>query len=225
VAYSIIAPTFDRDILDLTRVDKPSLMRQLVDLAPAYSGQIVTYENLAGRLRSGGSPTTLAHHLDLLSDAGIMTRLPKYSGSAARRAASNPKLLVLNSGLMTALSGYSFDEARNDRTFWGRIIETAVGAHLHNTLETAMHLAYWRAHADEVDFVLYQGPRVLGIEVKTDRWRGSLPGLSAFKKRFPKAETLLVGGQGRVRANQVPLNEFLAEPASHWLNREGAGRA
>ena len=223
VVYSIIAPIFDRDILARTRVDRPSLMRQLVDLAPEYSGQIVTYEHLAGRLRSGGSPTTLAHYLDLLSDAGIMTRLPKYAGSAVRRAASNPKLLVLNPGLMTALSGYSFNEARDDRTFWGRIIETAVGAHLHNTLEAAMHLSYWRDDPHEVDFVLYQGPRVLGIEVKSGRRRRALPGLTAFKERFPKAETLLVGGRRGVRTNQVPLNEFLAEPASHWLSREGLG--
>lgn len=223
LAYSIIAPIFERDILGLTRVDRPSLMRQLVDLAPEYSGQIVTYEHLAGRLRSGGSPTTLAHYLDLLSAAGIMTRLSKYAGSAVRRAASNPKLLVLNTALMTALSGYSFEEARNDRTFWGRIIETVVGAHLHNTLETAMHLTYWRDDPREVDFVLFQGPRVLGIEVKTDRWRGSLSGLSAFKKRFPKARTLLVGGQSGVRANQVPLNEFLSEPASHWLSGKEFG--
>ncbi|WP_419166742.1 ATP-binding protein [Candidatus Palauibacter sp.] len=225
VAHSIIAPTIDRDILDLTRVDRPSAMCQLVDMAPEYSGQVVTYEHLAGRLRSGGSPTTLAHYLDLLSDAGIMTRLSKYAGSAVRRAASNPKLLVLNPGLMTALSGYSFDEARNDRTFWGRIVETAVGAHLHNTLEAAMHLAYWRDDPHEVDFVLFQGPRVLGVEVKSGRQRRALPGLAAFKKRFPKAETLLVGGRSGVRTNQVPLNEFLAEPASHWLSGKGWGPA
>ena len=221
VAHSILAPVFGRDILKLTRVDRPSLMRQLVDLAPQYSGQIVQYQRLVGRLRCGGNPTTLAHYLDLLSDAGIMTHLPHYSGSALSMSTSNPKLLVLNTALMTARSGYSFEEARGDRTFWGRIIETAVGAHLHNTLETSMHLAYWRDDPYEVDFVLFQGPHVLGIEVKSGRWRGSLPGLTAFKKRFPNAETLLVGGRSGTRTNQVPLNEFLAQPASHWLRRKG----
>lgn len=223
VTYSIIAPVFERDILALTRVDRPSLMRQLLDLAPQYSGQIVPYHRLVGRLRGGGNPTTLAHYLDLLSDAGIMTYLPRYSGSALSRSTSNPKLLVLNTALMTARSGYSFDEARTDRTFWGRIVETAVGAHLHNTLETSMHLAYWRDDPYEVDFVLFQGPHVLGIEVKTGRWRDGLPGLAAFKKRFPNAQTLLVGGGGGTRQNHVPLNEFLAEPARYWLSGEGLG--
>ena len=212
VAYSIIAPVFGRDILALTRVDKPSLMRQLVDLVPDYSGQIVRYDHLVGRLRGTGHTTTVAHYLELLSDAGIVAQLPKYSGSAVRRTESHPKLNVLNTGLMTALSGYSLEQARADRTFWGRLVESAVGAHLHNTLEVSMRLAYWRDDPHEVDFVLAQGPRVLGIEVKSSQRVRALPGLAAFEKRFPRARTLLVGGRGG-----LPLNEFLAQSASFWL--------
>ena len=212
VAYSIIAPVFGRDILALTRVDKPALMRQLVDLVPEYSGQIVKYDHLGGRLRGTGQAATIAHYLDMLSDAGIVTQLPKYSGSAVRRTESNPKLNVLNTGLMTALSGYYLEQALNDRTFWGRLVESAVGAHLHNTREVSMRLSYWRDDPFEVDFVLSQGPRVLGIEVKSSQRVRSLPGMTAFEKRFPRARTLLVGGRGG-----VPLNEFLAEPASYWL--------
>ena len=212
VAYSIIAPVFGRDILALTRVDKPAMMRQLVDLVPEYSAQIVRYEHLAGRLRGTGHAATVAHYLDLLSDAGIVTHLPKYSGSALQRTKSHPKLNVLNTGLMTALSGYSFEQARADRTFWGRLVESAVGAHLHNTLEVSMRLSYWRDDPFEVDFVLSQGPRVLGIEVKSSGRVRSLPGLAEFRKRFPRARTLLVGGRGG-----VPLNEFLAQPASFWI--------
>ena len=156
----------------LAEVDKPALMRQLVDLVPAYSGQIVTYNHLVGRLRDAGNATTIGHYLDLLSDAGIVTQLSNHSGSAMRRSGSSPKLNMLNTGLMTALSGYSFEAARADRTFWGRIVESAVGAHLHSTLEPGMHLSYWRDHPNEVDFVLSQGPNVLGIEVKSGRGAG-----------------------------------------------------
>ena len=216
VVNAIIAPVFGRDILALTRVDKPALMRQLVDLVPEYSGQIVTYTNLVGRLRDAGNVTTVGHYLDLLSDAGIVAHLPNYSGSAVHRTRSSPKLNVLNTGLMTALSGYSLDQALADRTFWGRVVESAIGAHLHNTLEAAMSLSYWRDDPDEVDFVLAQGPRVLGIEVKSGTRARPGRGLQAFKQRFPKARTLLVGGE-----RGVPLNEFLAEPASHWLEGDG----
>ena len=212
VAYSIIAPVFGRDILALTRVDKPALMRQLVDLVPEYSGQIVTYNHLVGRLRDAGNAATVGHYLDLLSDAGIVAQLANYSGSAMKRAGSSPKLNVLNTGLMTALSGYSFEEATADRTFWGRVVESAVGAHLHNTLEPGMRLSYWRDDPDEVDFVVSRGPRVLGIEVKSGRRARSLPGLAAFRKRFSRSRTLLIGGRGG-----VPVNEFLGQSALGWL--------
>ena len=227
VVESIIAPVVARDILALTRVDKPALMRQLVDMAPEYSGQIVTYDNLAGQLRGAGHATTVAHHLDLLSDAGMVARLRKHARSAVSRKKTNPKLNVLNTALMTALSGYSFAEARSDRTFWGRLVESAVGAHLHNTMEVSMRLAYWRHGPFEVDFVVSRGPRALGIEVKSGQRTRSMRGLAEFEKRFPAAETLLVlgaGAEGGTAASGgrsvVPLNEFLAAPASHWL--EGA---
>ena len=212
VAYSIIAPVFGRDILALTRVDRPALMRQIVDLVPEYSGQIVRYDHLGKRMRSTGHVATVAHYLDLLSDAGIVTHLPKYSGSAVKRTESTPKLNVLNTGLMTALSGYSLEQARSDRTFWGRLLESAVGAHLHNTLEVSTRLSYWRDDPFEVDFVVSQGPRVLGIEVKSGTRARSLPGLTEFRKRFPRSRTLLVGG----RAGVSP-NEFLSQSVSRWI--------
>ena len=224
VAYSIIAPVFGRDILALTRVDKPSLMRQLVDLVPDYSGQIVRYDHLVGRLRGTGHTTTVAHYLELLSDAGIVAPVAEVLREAlVRRTESHPKLNVLNTGLMTALSGYSLEQARADRTFWGRLVESAVGAHLQNTLEVTMRLAYWRDDPHEVDFVLAQGPRVLGIEVKSGQRVRALPGLAAFEKRFPQADTLLVTGTGDAgqssfgNQRSVPVNEFLAAPASYWL--------
>ena len=53
--------------------------------------------------------------------------------------ASTPKLNVLNTALMAVASGYAFDEARSDRTFWGRMVESAVGAHLANTARAEHH--------------------------------------------------------------------------------------
>jgi len=88
-----------------------------------------------------------------------------------------------------------------------------------------MRLAHWRDDPHEVDFVLSQGPQVLGIEVRSGRWVRSVPGLAAFAKRFPRAWTLLVTGTGDVGPQRigdqtvVPINEFLAAPASHWLEK------
>ena len=120
-------------------------------------------------------------------------------------------LNVLNTALMTAGSGYTFDEARGDRTFWGRVVESSVGAHLFNTATSDVRLHYWRDSPHEVDFVLERGPRLVAIEVKSGPRRGAPRGLETFAERFRPRRSLLVGEGG------VPLHEFLAAPAGRWI--------
>ncbi len=127
---AFVEPTIERDLLALTRVDKPALLKRLFELAASHSGQILSYTKLLGQLWDAGNTTTLARYLDLLGGAGLIVGLQKYAGSAVSRRASSPKLNVLNTALMAADSGYSYAEAQADRTFWGRMVESAVGAHL-----------------------------------------------------------------------------------------------
>ena len=208
---SLVEPTIERDILAMTRVDKPALLRRLFELGRMYSGQILSYTKMTGQLQDAGNTTTLAHYLDLLSGAGMLTGLQKYSGSTVRGRASSPKLQVLNTALMTAGSGYSFDEAQADRTFWGHIVESAVGAHLFNTAASDIRLYYWRDDSFEVDFVLQRSDRAIAIEVKSGLHRGALRGMDKFVERFRPHGSLLVGEGG------VPLNEFLTAPAGYWF--------
>ena len=145
----------------MTRVDKPALLKRLFELGAEWSGQILAYNKMLGQLQDAGNTTTLARYLDLLTAAGLLTGLPKYAGRAPRRRGSSPRLQVLNTALMTAGSGYSFDEAMADRTYRGRLTESAVGAHLYNTASTVTRLHYWRDGPHEVDFVLQRGPRLV----------------------------------------------------------------
>src|SRR5690606_15671100 len=133
---SLIETSISRDVLLLSRVDKPALLRRLFELACHYSGQILSYTKMLGQLQDAGNTTTLAHYLELLAGAGMVQGLPKYAGDIARRRSSSPKLQVLNTALMTAVSGVSLAEARADHEFWGRLVESAVGAHLANAAAT-----------------------------------------------------------------------------------------
>ena len=211
ILHALVEPHLERDLLAMTRVDKPALLKNLFELGASYSGQILSYNKMLGQLQDAGNTTTLARYLDLLSAAGLLTGLPKHSGSPQRRRASSPKLNVLNTALMTAGSGYSFAEARADRTFWGRVVESAVGAHLHNTARADVGLSYWRDGPHEVDFVLQRGPRVAGIEVKSGDGRANERAMGAFEERFQPTRMLVVGESG------VPLNEFLSAPAHEWV--------
>lgn len=212
IADSLIETSIARDVLLLTRVDKPALLRRLFELACRYSGQILSYTKMLGQLQDAGNTTTLAHYLDLLAGAGMVCGLPKYAGDTARSRGSSPKLQVLNTALMTVTAGLSPREARSDREFRGRLIESAVGAHLANAAAAgACELFYWRDRGQEVDFVAKAGARLTAIEVKSGRAPQAQVGTAAFAAAFKARRTLLVGGDG------VPVDEFLMRPVSHWL--------
>lgn len=209
---SIVEPTISRDVLLMTRVDKPALLRRLFELSCRYSGQVLSYNKMLGQLQDAGNTTTLAHYLNLLTSAGMVTGLPKYAGQIVRRRASSPKLQVMNTALMTALSGYTFDEARSDPEFWGRLVESAVGAHLANAaFASDFELYYWRERDREVDFVVESHGRRIAIEVKSGRAGDSLPGLDAFVSTFGESRRLLVGAGG------IDVEAFLSSPVSRWL--------
>ncbi len=212
VADSLIETSISRDVLLLTRVDKPALLRRLFDLACRYSGQVLSYTKMLGQLQDAGNSTTLAHYLDLLAGAGMVRGLPKFAGDVARSRGSSPKLQVLNTALMTATAGLRPAEARADREFRGRLVESAVGAHLANAAaESGFELFYWRDRGQEVDCVVRHRDRLVAIEVKSGRAPQAHSGTRAFAAAFGCRRTLLVGGDG------VPVDEFLARPVEHWL--------
>ena len=212
VIDSLIETTISRDVLLLTRVDKPALLRRTFELGCRYSGQVLSYTKMLGQLQETGNATTLAHYLELLAAAGLLAGLPKFAGQAVRQRGSSPKLQVLNTALLTAPSSLSLDEARSERTFWGRLVESAVGAHLANAaVSGGFELSYWREHNREVDFVTRSGRLTTAIEVKSGRSPEVLPGMEAFVAAFRPERTLLVGGDG------IDVGEFLSRPANHWV--------
>ncbi len=209
---SLIETTVSRDVLLLSRVDKPALLRRLFELGCRYSGQVLSYTKMLGQLQDAGNTTTLAHYLDLLGGAGLLVGLSKFAGQAARQRGSSPKLQVLNTALVTAQSGVGYDEARRDREFWGRLVESAAGAHLANAAAVGIgEVFYWRERNREVDFILRSGRRLTAIEVKSGRAGETQPGMAAFAEAFRPQRTLLVGGDG------ISLEDFLSRPVEHWL--------
>ena len=212
VRGALIHPNIEKDILQMTRVDKPALLKTLFELGcGAYSGQIISYTKLQGQLQDAGNTVTLAHYLDLLSQAGLLTGLQKYAGEKHRQRASSPKLNACNTALISALAGYTFDEARSDRSFWGRLVESAAGAHLINTAPDNCSVQYWRESPHEVDFVLSNRQEIVAIEIKSGSNFVVPKGLNQFTDKFNGAKQLIVG------EGEISLAEFLSHPADGWL--------
>lgn len=208
---ALIETTIARDVLSLTRVDKPALLRRVFELGCRFSGQVLSYTKMLGQLQDAGNTTTLAHYLELLEAAGMLTGLQKYAGNAVRQRASSPKLQVFNTALMTAMSGLSPEQARADSEFYGRLVESAIGAHLINeAARGACELYYWRQGDRKVDFVVRSAGQLYAIEVKSTTRRDSLSGMAAFRKAFEPDRTLLVGADG------VDPAQFLSRPVEDW---------
>lgn len=202
VRESLIETSISKDILMLTRVDKPALMKRLFELSCTYSGQILSYNKMLGQLRDAGNTTTLSHYLTLLSTAGLVTGIEKYSSNIIRKKSSSPKFQVYNTALISALSNESFEDALQNPAVWGRLVESAVGAHLLNhSISGDYALTYWREGNDEVDFVIEQ-KKLIGIEVKSGAAHNT-SGMAAFKKKFNPDKLVVIGNTG------LPWQAFL----------------
>lgn len=201
---SLLETSISKDILMLTRVDKPALMKRLFELGSVYSGQVLSYTKIMGQLADAGNTTTLANYLNLLNDAGLLGGLEKYSPNMVRKRSSSPKFMVHNTAIMSGISNESMDTLLADPKAWGRWVESAVGAHLINQSfkDKKLNVYYWREGNEEVDFVLEYKKRVIALEVKSSK-TGTLSGMNAFSKQFKPEKTLLIGADG------IPWQEFL----------------
>ena len=209
VRDALIEPSIERDVLAMSRVDKPAMLRRLFELGCDYSAQIVALDNVSRTLGQGHT-LTLAHHLTLLGQAGLLTGLQKYAAQPIRQRRSPPKFQVQNNALMSARASYGLAEARADRSYWGRLVESAVGVHLLNSADADTRIHYWREGSLEVDFVVERRGRLAAIEVKAAPGNARHLGLDEFCRRHPDARRWLVG------AEPLPLGEFFSHSAAHW---------
>ncbi|MDR2108018.1 MAG: ATP-binding protein, partial [Coriobacteriales bacterium] len=198
VRDAIVEPSISRDILMLTQVNKPALLRQLFELGSAYSGQILSYNKILGQLQEAGNSSTLAIYAELLRQESLVAGLEEYSNKVIKTKASSPKFQVFDPALLSSLRLLTFEQAQADFAYWGRVVESAVGARLLNLVgkNSLGRLFYWRKADLEVDFVVQLAEQTLAIEVKSRLSDPAPENLAAFRKHFPDAKTLLIGDSG-----------------------------
>ncbi len=211
VSDSLIETVIAKDVLQMETIAKPALLRNLFGLATSFPAQILSYNKMLGQLHDAGNTTTLAGYVHLLEKAFLLSGLELFSMGHQRKRGSSPKLVFWNNGLICAPSAKRFHEARDDASWWGRLVENAVGVMLLNGLpRPAYKLTYWRKAGSEVDYVVQHGAKTWGMEVKSGQ-PGKLSGLDAFRREYPAAECLVIGSGG------IPLDEFFERPSLSWF--------
>ena len=209
VKDAIIEPTISRDVLELEDIRKPALMRALFRLGAAYSSQELSFNKMLGQLQDAGNTVTISHYLDLLGKAGMLCALQKFDNKELKRRKSSPRLMVYDTSLMTAVSGISKSRYLGEKDLRGRLVESAVGAHLlARAPEEGLDVFWWRDGDKEVDFIVSSGFSSLSaIEVKSGREKRQ-SGMAEFLAANPSAKRIVVGGAA---AGACGLEEFLKD--------------
>jgi predicted AAA+ superfamily ATPase len=203
VNTSLIETSISKDILMLTRIDKPALLKRMFELGCLYSGQILSFTKIQGQLQDAGNTTTLSHYLQVLNSAGLIGGLEKYAADVIRKRSSSPKFQVHNNALLAAQHSDTFSKITQNPAEWGRIVESSIGSHILNaSISKDFSVYYWRERDQEVDFILERRGKVVTVEVKSND-SVSLKGLSLFRTHFPNSKIMLVGKNG------LPWQEFL----------------
>lgn len=194
IRESLIETAISKDLLMLTRIDKPSLLRNLFEIGVSYSGQILSYNKLMGQLQDAGNTTTLAHYLNLLSSAGLLGGLQKFTMDKAKTKSSSPRFQVYNNALMNCYSYLTFNEAKANTELWGRVVESAVGAHFLSFQEEGFNIQYYKEGNYEVDYILQYKGKTIALEIKTSQQPAE--GLAIFQSKFNPLRSYLISPQG-----------------------------
>lgn len=196
VTDSLVETVLAKDVLQIQSISKPALLRHLFLLSAVHPAQIFSYNKMLGQLQDAGNTTTLSHYLKLLETAFLISGLELFTGGIQRKRGGSPKLIVWNNGLINALAGNSMAESRRNFSWWGRLVENAVGAHLLNHLSgISYRVHYWRHSNMEVDFVVKTTKQIWGIEVKSGNSMRTR-GISSFLDMYPEARPMIVGQEG-----------------------------
>ena len=183
---ALVETTIARDVLLLTRVDKPALLRRLFELGCRYSGQVLSYTKMLGQLHDAGNTTTLAHYLELLGGRRAAHRAPQVLRPApcasADRAPSSrcstPRSMTAQSRAVarrgarrTASSGGAWSSRRSVPTSPTRPPRASA-----SSSTGASATARWTSSSAPA-------AAVIAIEVKSGRRRDAPPGSPPSRRR------------------------------------------
>ena len=166
---SYITDLVNRDVRQLTEIERPADMRRLVNLVAACTASLTVPAALASRLQVPAS--TVKRYLNLLDLLFITRRIPAWSTNLTTRAVATPKLALTDSGLAAHLTGLSLRRARKPTAPVGPLVETFVLGELARQLaltDQPVRLYHYRDRDQyEVDAVLESASgEVVACEVK-----------------------------------------------------------
>ncbi|MEJ1960633.1 MAG: ATP-binding protein [Gammaproteobacteria bacterium] len=160
----------ERDVPEVTSLARPGQIPRLLQFAAQFAGRLVNLSEI-GRSVALDHKTT-DHYLQVLEQLFLIKRLQPWSRNELSRIVKTPKLHFLDSGLLTAMRGYTASRLRTERELLGPLLEGFVFSELlklTSESEERVTLFHFRDRDQhEVDFVLENAQgQIVGIEVKS----------------------------------------------------------
>ncbi len=192
--------TFIDDFSKYARASKHKYLEKVFYSVPAQVGNKYKYSNVDSSVKS----RDLKEAVELLENAGIVTRVKCTSGSAlpleAEAKTDFYKLLFIDIGLLHAICGIYLETVmQNDFTaiFSGKVTEQFAGQQLIclTPYEIKPNLYYWvreaRGSKAEIDFLISKGTEIIPIEVKSGQ-KGTLKSLLSFIEKYHPKKALKI---------------------------------
>jgi uncharacterized protein len=159
----------DRDVRQLTEIERAPQLATLIRLLAARSGNLIAPGSLESELQI--SRPTIARYIRLLEEVFLIKRIPGWSRNLGTRATATSKLSFVDSGIACQLLALESHALRRPGAPFGPLLESFVLSELSRQLTWSRELAdlyHYRDHNKvEVDGVLEnRHGQVIGIEVK-----------------------------------------------------------
>ena len=224
-----MADLVNRDVIQLSEIQRGPEMRSLITLLANRSGQTLVSNALASEL--GIPRDTVARYLGLLEEVFLIKRIPAWSRNLGTRATATPKVAFVDSGIASNLLAQDAASLRRPDAPLGGLLEGFVA------MEIARQLSWVRTRAEmfhyrtrdgvEVDIVLEdRRRRVVAIEVKASSTvrAEDFRGIRHLAQRI--GDDLVVGIVLYTGTKTLPFGyRLLAVPISAlWWERRTASR-
>jgi len=163
-----------RDVTEIAQVDKLNQMPRLFKALGHTAGQMSNYAKLGGQV--GLDSKTTNRYVGIFEQLYLIARVPVWAANHLNpgqvSAVKTPKLQFIDSGLLAATLGFTFEESERDKTRFGALLETFVYNELLKFSSSSIwryELLYYRdVKGTEVDIVIENAAGdVVGVEVKS----------------------------------------------------------
>lgn len=168
-ARDYVRAIVERDVRDVTEIEKLDRMPTLLRALGHHAGQLANFTRLAGEIAVDDK--TARRYVGVLEQLFLVRRSEPWSRNRLSRLVKTAKIQFLDSGLLAALIGSTPARVAADRALLGPLLETFVAAEvlkLASWSDSAPTLHHFRDKAqDEVDIIVEDATgAVVGIEVK-----------------------------------------------------------